>query len=143
MTSTRHTTTGRWQPAAACADAHPRLFTDPRTDTDDTDRAIAICQGCPVRQPCLTEALHHPDEVDVGIWGATTPEDRRTLRRRRQHPASPRQPTATLFPTLHGELTDLTGQALIVTLPTHPACCCRSAAYRPCGATGSTPSAGT
>jgi WhiB family transcriptional regulator, redox-sensing transcriptional regulator len=120
MTTSRNTTTGRWQTAAACAGTDPRLFTDPRTDTDDTDRAIAICRRCVVCRPCLAEALDHPADVDVGIWGATTPEDRRTLRRQQQHPASTRQPTATLFPTLDGELTDLTGQALVVTLPTPP-----------------------
>jgi WhiB family transcriptional regulator, redox-sensing transcriptional regulator len=118
LPTARDTTTGRWQTAAACVGADPRLFTDPRTDTDDTDRAIAICRRCPVRHPCLNQALDHPDDADVGIWGATTVEDRHTLRRRQR--VNPRRPTVALFPTLHGELTDLTGQALIVTLPTRP-----------------------
>jgi WhiB family transcriptional regulator, redox-sensing transcriptional regulator len=108
-----------WQTAAACAGTDPRLFTDPRADTDDTDRAIAICRRCRVRQHCLTEALHHPDDYDVGIWGATTVEDRLTLRRR-QRVASPRGRMVALFPTVDGELTDLTGQALIISLPTRP-----------------------
>jgi WhiB family transcriptional regulator, redox-sensing transcriptional regulator len=120
MDSPRHTRDGRWQSAAACTGTDPRLFTDPRADTDDTHRAIAICRRCPVRRPCLTEALHHPADYDVGIWGATTVEDRHALRRLQQPAASPRGPMAALFPTLDGELTDLTGQAIIISLPTRP-----------------------
>lgn len=41
--------------------------------------AKAICAGCPVQQKCLEWALYYP-EVD-GIWGGTTPLERRRMRR--------------------------------------------------------------
>ena len=108
-----------WRDQAACTRADPRLFTDPRPDTNDTRHAIEHCHACPVRQACLTTALtHHPD-ADVGIWGGTTPEARRTIRRRSTLPAEP-EPTVGLFPTLQGDLTDLSGRALVVTLPVAP-----------------------
>lgn len=108
-----------WRDQAACTRADPRLFTDPRPGTDDTRRAVAHCHACPVRQECLTTALaHHPD-ADVGIWGGTTAQARRTLRRRATLPAEP-EPTVGLFPTLEGDLTDLSGRALVITLPVTP-----------------------
>jgi hypothetical protein len=90
---------GGWRSAAACTGADPRLFTDPRSGTDDTDRAIATCRRCRVRQPCLAEALHQPDD-DVGIWGATTGGDRHILRPSAGNTAQ-RQPTGEISPTQH------------------------------------------
>ena len=114
-------THGSWRVHAACVGSDPARFTDPRPDSDDTRLAIATCRGCPVRQPCLTEALTHPAASDVGIWGATTPARRDQLRRRMKPAAAdPIPPEAGLFETLHGELTDLTGRALIVQLPAPP-----------------------
>jgi len=108
-----------WRDQAACVGADPRLFTDPRPDTNDTRHAIQHCHACPVRQACLTTALaHHPD-ADVGIWGGTTPEARRTMRHRPTPPAEP-EPTVGLFDTLQGDLTDLSGRALVITLPVAP-----------------------
>jgi WhiB family transcriptional regulator, redox-sensing transcriptional regulator len=40
--------------------------------------AKAICQGCPLREPCLAEAL--ADESLTGIWGGTTYLERRAMR---------------------------------------------------------------
>ena len=108
-----------WRDHAACIGADPRLFTDPRPGTNDTRHAVQHCHACPVRQACLTTALaHHPD-ADVGIWGGTTPEARRTMRRTATPPAEP-EPTVGLFDTLQGDLTDLTGRALVITLPVTP-----------------------
>ena len=110
-----------WRVHAACVGSDPAQFTDPRPESDDTRLAIATCRRCPVRQPCLTEALTHPAASDVGIWGATTPTRRDQLRRRVEPAtADPVPPEAGLFETLHGELTDLTGRALIVQLPAPP-----------------------
>ena len=104
---------GAWRDDAACIDADPRIFTDPRPETDDTSRALRCCHRCPVRQPCLVTALEHEPQADVGIWGGTTPRERTALRR-----AS--IPLVQLFPTLEGDLTDLTGRALVVELPSPP-----------------------
>ncbi len=42
--------------------------------------AKAICAGCVVKDACLEFGLHQPD----GIWGGTTPGERRRIRRRRR-----------------------------------------------------------
>jgi len=43
------------------------------------DQAKAVCETCPVKGPCLQFAL--ATNQDSGIWGGTTEEDRRKLRR--------------------------------------------------------------
>ncbi|NJP88621.1 WhiB family transcriptional regulator [Nonomuraea sp. FMUSA5-5] len=74
----------RWTARAACQDADPALFF-PITWADHPghreEQARRICQGCPVRAICLDWALStgEPD----GMWGGTTPEERRRLRGRR------------------------------------------------------------
>jgi hypothetical protein len=42
------------------------------------DEAQAVCAGCAEREPCLAWALAHDEQL--GIWGATTPGQRRRLR---------------------------------------------------------------
>lgn len=42
-------------------------------------QAIAICNSCPVEQPCLDYALATPGVY--GIWGGTSEKQRRRLRR--------------------------------------------------------------
>jgi WhiB family transcriptional regulator, redox-sensing transcriptional regulator len=108
-----------WRDDAACIGADPRIFTDPRPDTDDTRQAVALCRSCPVRQPCLATALaHHPD-ADVGIWGGMTPQGRQAIRRERAAPV-PTPAAIGLHHTLDGDLTDLTGRAHVVILPVPP-----------------------
>ncbi len=41
-----------------------------------------LCAGCPVRQECLETALAHGDTT-TGLWGGTTPVERRKMRRGR------------------------------------------------------------
>lgn len=43
-------------------------------------QAKAICSVCPVREPCLNEALRNKEPL--GVWGGLNPEERRTLRGR-------------------------------------------------------------
>lgn len=45
------------------------------------DRAMLndLCNGCSMREPCLSWALAHEKE---GFWAGTTPEDRIKLRRK-------------------------------------------------------------
>jgi WhiB family redox-sensing transcriptional regulator len=70
---------------AACArpGVDPRWFEpsyreDPNTWAD-VDKARAICQGCPVLFECRTWAIGVKSLE--GMWGATTPEERKQLRR--------------------------------------------------------------
>lgn len=75
----------RWAARAACRDADPALFfpftwDDHPSRSDDQARAQRICQTCPVQPACLAWALRtgEPD----GIWGGTTPDERRRIRAR-------------------------------------------------------------
>jgi WhiB family transcriptional regulator, redox-sensing transcriptional regulator len=78
-----------WRDDAACRDADPELFFPIGTTGPalrQVQEAMSICQACPVRTPCLSWALGHG--VTDGVWGGTTIEQRRAMRR----PAA--QPTA-------------------------------------------------
>jgi hypothetical protein len=76
-----------WQRHAARRDADPELFFPP-TD-DDTTEIVArhlvavapICGGCHVAAECLRWALDMGE--DTGLWAATTPTERRAIRRSR------------------------------------------------------------
>jgi WhiB family redox-sensing transcriptional regulator len=61
---------------------------DPSTwlfhDGDDRDVASRLCEGCPVRDPCLELELRLFGDQTVGVWGALGEEDRRALHRYRQ-----------------------------------------------------------
>jgi WhiB family redox-sensing transcriptional regulator len=49
-------------------------------------RAVAFCKKyCHVRQACLSWAL---TAGEVGVWGGTTADERRTIKRRTQRAAS-------------------------------------------------------
>lgn len=77
-----------WQTHAACRDADPELFFPP--SDDDTSVIVArhriavapICSACPVATDCLRWALD--SKQDHGLWAATTPTDRRAIRRTRR-----------------------------------------------------------
>ncbi|MFV2198720.1 WhiB family transcriptional regulator [Nocardiopsis sp. LOL_012] len=49
----------------------------------EQNRARLICEGCPVRLDCLTEALR--DRIEFGVWGGMTERQRRALLRRHPH----------------------------------------------------------
>ncbi|WP_328304790.1 WhiB family transcriptional regulator [Actinomycetospora sp. NBC_00405] len=76
-----------WQTAAACRDADPELFFPPSEDDASTIVArhriavAPICGACPVATECLRWALDSGQ--DHGLWAATTPTDRRAIRRAR------------------------------------------------------------
>ena len=44
-----------------------------------SNEAIAICNECPVKIDCLEYAIN--TNQDSGIWGGTTEEERKNLRR--------------------------------------------------------------
>jgi hypothetical protein len=69
-----------WVEQAACHHEPARLFIGPKDDSD-VHAALSTCQRCPVSQPCLATALNHRVEADTGIWGGTTEEQRREIRR--------------------------------------------------------------
>lgn len=73
-----------WSTRASCLREDPELFF-PLTETglalEQITLAKKICARCPVAQECLTYALDNGERT--GIWGGTTPHERRALRRSR------------------------------------------------------------
>jgi WhiB family redox-sensing transcriptional regulator len=71
-----------WRDQSACRDTDPDLFFPVGTTgpaIEQIDNAKAVCDQCEVRQPCLDFAL--TSNQDSGIWGGTSEEERRKLRR--------------------------------------------------------------
>lgn len=74
-----------WKLRAKCRGANPRQFhPEWGNGSGDQDRALALCSRCPVKVPCLRLALDHiedrSDLRDSGVFGGTTPRQRRRMR---------------------------------------------------------------
>lgn len=60
-------------------DADPELwFSDSALEQAE---AADRCRACPIRSQCLAYALDHPKDTEWGVWAATTPRQRRSMRR--------------------------------------------------------------
>lgn len=70
-----------WRNRAACL-GYPNslFFPTPESPEASVQRAIEVCQICPVSEDCLQYALETNQRS--GIWGGTTEDQRRTLRRK-------------------------------------------------------------
>lgn len=67
---------------AACRDADPEIFfpiSATGAAAGQVQQAQAICARCPVAAECLDWAQRMG--LGDGVWGGTTPEERRALRR--------------------------------------------------------------
>lgn len=74
--------TDTWRDRAACRDTDPELFFPVGTTgqaLDQIEAAKAVCMACDACRPCLEFALATNQES--GIWGATSEEERRVLRK--------------------------------------------------------------
>jgi WhiB family redox-sensing transcriptional regulator len=74
-----------WRDHAACRDTDAERFFPLGTTgaaLEQINQAKHLCGGCPVRAQCLNWALETGQ--DAGIWGGTTEDERRALRRARQ-----------------------------------------------------------
>ncbi len=72
-----------WRANAICRDTDPELFFPVGTTgyaLVQIDRAKEVCDECPVKVECLDYALE--TNQDSGIWGGTSEEERRAIRRR-------------------------------------------------------------
>jgi WhiB family redox-sensing transcriptional regulator len=72
-----------WRDDAACRHHDPELFFPEGTTgpaSTQVNGAKLVCEACPVRSPCLGYALSHG--LGYGIWGGTTEDERRAIRRR-------------------------------------------------------------
>lgn len=73
-----------WAEFAACKDEDPELFfpvSEVGPGERQTAQAKAVCARCPVRDLCLGFALENG--LDHGVFGGTTPDERRKLTRSR------------------------------------------------------------
>jgi WhiB family transcriptional regulator, redox-sensing transcriptional regulator len=82
VTAARSPALAGWRRLAACAAAgiDPEWFFPAKGGS--ARRAKRICARCPVKAPCLAEALALPPAHDDGVRGGTTPAERRWLRER-------------------------------------------------------------
>lgn len=73
-----------WRDEALCRDTDPDLFFPIGTTGQaliQIERAKSVCGECPARSDCLDFALE--TNQDAGIWGGTSEDERRLLRRQR------------------------------------------------------------
>jgi WhiB family redox-sensing transcriptional regulator len=71
-----------WRNEAVCKDTDPELFFPVGTTGQallQIDRAKEVCFECPVKVRCLDFAIE--TNQDSGIWGGTSEEERRQIRR--------------------------------------------------------------
>lgn len=73
-----------WRSERACAGVDPDVFYPTSTSVHEAQPALDVCAQCPVTLDCLAYALrvHRSNFYDFGVWGRTTPLDRRAIRRR-------------------------------------------------------------
>jgi WhiB family transcriptional regulator, redox-sensing transcriptional regulator len=64
-----------WTDQALCAQADPDAFFS--ESIRQASVAKAICSRCPVRQPCLSQALDAREEF--GVWGGLDGDERERL----------------------------------------------------------------
>lgn len=85
----------RWWLHAACGPEKADLFfPEPgslsrREWRRREEAAKQVCAGCPVREPCLGEALLTPEEY--GVWGGLTAHERAQVRDVQQQRAGERR----------------------------------------------------
>ena len=84
LTSSRslNNATDSWRAVSSCRDTAPDLFFPVGTTGPALDQiaaAKAACDSCEAKAPCLEFAL--TTNQDSGVWGGTSEEERRKLRR--------------------------------------------------------------
>jgi WhiB family transcriptional regulator, redox-sensing transcriptional regulator len=78
-----------WKEKAKCREMNTSFFFydfDAGNNDEWLVQAKAICESCEVMAECLSFALEN-GEVD-GVWGGTTPAERRKMRRKAPKPRS-------------------------------------------------------
>ena len=61
--------------------SNPDIFFPDDSDREAIALAKKICEGCPIAFDCLETAMADPELRKWGIWGGTTPEERKTMMR--------------------------------------------------------------
>ncbi|MFF5261420.1 WhiB family transcriptional regulator [Actinomadura viridis] len=74
-----------WQADALCREVGTDLFFEDGDGPSQQRAAKQVCAACPVRDACLQWALTFPAFEDMhGVFGGTSPQDRRRIRSERQ-----------------------------------------------------------
>lgn len=63
---------------AVCSTVDPEIFFPTAGGMNSVTQAKRICEVCPALNECRTFAINN--RIDYGVWGATTPRERRMLR---------------------------------------------------------------
>ncbi len=82
MTTTEALESPTWRVDAACRDTDPDLFFPVGTTGPAVEQiasAKIVCNTCNAQQVCLEFAL--ATNQDSGVWGGTSEEERRDMRR--------------------------------------------------------------
>lgn len=79
-----------WVDDAVCAQTDPEAFFPEKGQS--AREAQRICAVCPVREPCLEEALN---DGLKGVWGGTTERRRQIIRAQRRRAERPSESTPT------------------------------------------------
>jgi len=80
-----------WRTRAECLGMnHNPFFAD--LEERSLRKALAICEQCPVRTPCLEDALSYGSQSQYGVRGGTTPKQRMGMLRRRGRVRAGRPP---------------------------------------------------
>lgn len=66
-----------WRAQAACKNQIKLFFPAEEKKTVKYTDALNICNSCPVKKECLDYAISY--DMVHGIWGGTTPNQRRAL----------------------------------------------------------------
>jgi hypothetical protein len=67
-----------WMSAAACKDIPTNIFFPTRGDIHSLRAAQAICDVCPVREPCRDYGIRNKL---LGVWGGVSGRQQRRARR--------------------------------------------------------------
>ncbi|MEI2717915.1 MAG: WhiB family transcriptional regulator [Candidatus Nanopelagicales bacterium] len=74
---------GFWAERSACLSvADPEIFFPSESDSQRANRAKQVCAMCPVMDVCLEYAMQ-VSTLD-GVWGGTTAQERKRMRRARR-----------------------------------------------------------
>lgn len=82
-------------PDRHCRTVDPNTFFVTRGDHAGTERAKAVCAGCPVLNECREYAIEYRL---IGVWGGTSGKERRAVIRARNRVPAPRP----MLPEQHG-----------------------------------------
>jgi WhiB family redox-sensing transcriptional regulator len=71
-----------WMTSAACRNMDTSLFFPERGQMKKFREAVAVCNGCQVKQQCFDYAMELSEQHEIiGVWAGTSAHQRRQLLR--------------------------------------------------------------